>query len=142
MNKPFKNYVREQFEKHLDENLDLYVEGKLAASERCVLATTFVGNAWEKLSENKDMIIRSFVKCGITSNVDGSEDDQVNIRGLEGYKMPLPEEEFHLVTSSEEDDDALQDGILTDASSDAANSITISEVETVSTDDCSTDSSD
>ena len=88
------------------------------------------------------MIIRSFVKCGITSNVDGSEDDQMNIRGLEGYKMPLPEEEFHLVTSSEEDDDALQDGILTDASSDAANSITISEAETVSTDGCSTDSSD
>ena len=138
VNKPFKNYVREQFEKHLDENLDLYVEGKLAASERRLLTTKWVGNAWE----NKDMIIRSFVKCGITSNVDGSEDDQVNIRGLEGYKMPLPEEEFHLVTSSEEDDDAMQDGILTEASSDASNSITISEAETVSTDGCSTDSSD
>lgn len=90
------------------------------------------------------MVIRSFVKCGITTNVDGSEDDQVNIRELEGYKMPLPEEEFHLETSSEEDDDDMQDGILTgasvtDASSDAANSI--SEAESVSTDGCSTDSS-
>ena len=145
VNKPFKNYVREQFEKHLDENLDRYVEGKLTASERRVLTTKWVGNAWEKLYENKDMIIRSFVKCGITSNVDGSEDDQVNIRGLEGYKMPLPEEEFHLETSSEEDDDDMQHGILTDASvtdasSDAVNSI--SEAESVSTDGCSTDSSD
>ena len=54
--------------------------------------------------------------------------------------MPLPEEEFHLVTSSEEGDDAMQDGILTDASSHAANSI--SDTESVSTDGCSTDSSD
>ncbi len=90
VNNPFKSYVREQFEKHLDENLEHYVEGKLTASERRVLTTKWVGNAWEKLSENKDMIIRSFVKCGITSNVDGSEDDQVNIKGLEDYKMPLP----------------------------------------------------
>ena len=75
VNKPFKNYVREQFERHLDENLDLFVEGKLAASERRVLTTKWVGNAWEKLSENKGMSIRSYVKCGITRHVDGSEDD-------------------------------------------------------------------
>ena len=52
VNKPFKNRVREQFEKHLDENLDRYVEGKLTASERRVLTTKWVANAWEKLSEN------------------------------------------------------------------------------------------
>jgi hypothetical protein len=70
VNKPFKSYVREQFEKHLDENLERYVEGKFTASERCVLTTKWVGNVWEKLSENKDMIVCSFVKCGITTNVD------------------------------------------------------------------------
>lgn len=108
VNKPFKNLVREQFEKHLDENLDKYVDGKLTASERRVLTTKWVANAWQKVSENKDMIIRSFVKCGITCKLDGSEDDQVNIRGLESYTMPLPEEEFHL-ESSDEDDDELTD---------------------------------
>ena len=43
VNKPFKNYVREQFEKHLDENLELYVEGKLAASEKRVRTHHQVG---------------------------------------------------------------------------------------------------
>lgn len=63
------------------------------------------------------MVIHSFVKCGITNKLDGSEDDQVNIRGLEGYKMPLPEDEFHLETSSEEEDqDSEQDGFMTDIS--------------------------
>ena len=85
------------------------------------------------------MNIRSFVKCGITSNVDvEGKGDQVSIRGLEGYKLDALA--FHLETSSEEDEDAMQDGILTDASSGAANSI--SEAESVSTDGCSTDSSD
>lgn len=118
VNKPFKGHIREQLEKHLDENLDRYAEGNLTASERRVLTTKWVGNAWETLCKNnKEMVIRSFVKCGITNKLDGSEDDQVNIRGLEGYKMPLPEDEFHLETSSEEEDqDSEQDGFITDIS--------------------------
>ena len=39
VNKSFKNYRKQQFEKHIDENLDRYVEGKLTASERRVLTT-------------------------------------------------------------------------------------------------------
>lgn len=58
--KPFKNAVK-QFEKHLDENLDDYVVGKLTSS-------------WEMISQSKDMIIRSFRKCVIRKKVEGSED--------------------------------------------------------------------
>ena len=39
INKPFRNYVRELFEQHLDGNLELYVDGKLTAGERRVLTT-------------------------------------------------------------------------------------------------------
>ena len=67
--------------------------------------------------------IRSLTKCEITSNADTSEDDQVNIRGLKDYKMPLPEKEFYLETSSEEDNDD-QDGILTEAFSEFNSSST------------------
>ena len=56
------------------------------------------------------MVIRSFKKCGITTDTDGFEDDQVNIRGLEGYKLPLPEEEYHLETSSSEEENEENDG--------------------------------
>ena len=37
INKPFKNPVKGQFLKHLDENLDDYVAGKLTVSNRIVL---------------------------------------------------------------------------------------------------------
>ena len=59
INKPFKNAVK-QFEKHLDENLDDYVVGKLTRS-------------WEMISQSKYMIIRSFRKCAIRKKVEGSE---------------------------------------------------------------------
>ena len=33
INMPFKNHIRKDFDRHLEENLDLYVERKLSASE-------------------------------------------------------------------------------------------------------------
>ena len=91
------------------------------SSERGVLTTKWVANAWEKLYKNKEMIIRSFVKCGITNKIDGSEDDEVSIRGLEGYIMPLPEEEFHLQTSIEEEDNDVDcDAIVPDTEGDTS----------------------
>ena len=38
-NKPFKDVVRQQFEKHLEENFQRYTEGKINAFERRVLVT-------------------------------------------------------------------------------------------------------
>ena len=104
VNKPFKNLVREQFEKHLDKNLKDCVEGKPTASKKRILTTKWVAIAWEKVMQDKEMVIRSFKKCGITTNVDGSENDKVKIPGLEGYIMPLPEEEFHLESEDEDDE--------------------------------------
>ena len=39
-------------------------------------------------------------------SIDGSEDHLLNIRGLEGYNMPNPENEFHLESSSESDSES------------------------------------
>ena len=42
INKPFKDYLRTQFEKHRDENIELYISNKLTASKRRVLVTKWV----------------------------------------------------------------------------------------------------
>ena len=49
INKPFKDEVRSLFEDHLDKNLDQYVNGKINASQRRVLMTKWVGEAWSKV---------------------------------------------------------------------------------------------
>ena len=82
------------------------MESKLSASDRRILTTKWVAKAWARIKQNQDMIVRYFVKCGMSNNVDGSEDHLVNIRGLEDYQMPKPESEFHLLSDSDDDDDS------------------------------------
>ena len=106
VNKPFKNAVKIQFEKHLQENLTMYVEGKISESERRVLLTTWVGNAWDEVCSNKEMLQRSFKKCGINIKEDGSENTLVHIEGISEYVMPEADKEFHLDTSTNEGDDS------------------------------------
>ena len=75
--KPFKEVAKCQHEAHMSENLQLYTEGKLSASDRQVLLTKSVGKAWQEVNQSKDTIIRSFKKCGISLDLSGSEDDDI-----------------------------------------------------------------
>ena len=58
-----------------------------------------------KISWNKGIIRRSFVKCGISHNLDGTEDSDINIEGIPNYKLPQPDREFEMDDSSDEEDD-------------------------------------
>ena len=83
-NKPFKDVVRQQFEKHLEENLQRYTEGKISASERRVRVTK-----WVSLS------------------LDGSENGEIHTESIEEYELPTANEitEFELDSESEIEDD-------------------------------------
>ena len=65
--------------KHVNENMEQHIEYPLPL-QRSNLTTKQVGNASEKINTNCEMIIRSFQKCEITTAVDSSKDDQVNIK--------------------------------------------------------------
>ena len=89
------------FEDHLEEHLELYVEGKLSASQQGILMTNWVGQSWKKN--------RSFKKCGLSVALNGSENAQVSIDGIPNYEMPpwFVEEEFKWLDDDEgEDKDA------------------------------------
>ena len=43
INKPFKDKVRKQSEKHVEENIDRYAEGKIPVSESRILLTKMLG---------------------------------------------------------------------------------------------------
>ena len=83
----FKAAVERQATAHLQENLDAYVKGQINASEWRVLFTESVGTAWEELSSNTAMVVRSFRKCGISVAIDGSEDIDININGVDNYTI-------------------------------------------------------
>ena len=84
INKPFKNYLRDFLEHHLDANLELCIEAKFTVGGRRVLTTKWVVEALHCVKKQPDVIKHSFKKCGFSNNVDGSEDDLVVIKGIEG----------------------------------------------------------
>ena len=52
-----------------------------------------MGQAWEEVSTDKNLAIRSFKKCGISVAVDGSEDDRIRIQDLNNYCVEDNEDE-------------------------------------------------
>ena len=91
---------------HMQENLESYVSRKFSASERRIMLTKWIVEAWETLSPNKEMAICSFKKCGISTAADRSEDFEINIKGLDNYVAPVFES---LVDGTESDDDPFGD---------------------------------
>ena len=87
LNSEFKQIIDRLQTEPMHTNLESYTENKLTASDRRILITFWIGTAWEKMCEKKDMIIRAFRKCGISVPIDGSEDDAINIKGLEDYRV-------------------------------------------------------
>ena len=62
--------------------------GKVAAGDRRVLFTKWVGTAWQETSRRvKETVNRSFVKCGISLLISDSRDSEINIDGLPDYRM-------------------------------------------------------
>ena len=88
INKPFKDEVRSLLEDHVGKIFDQYVGGKINASQRRVLMTKWVGEAWSKVGKMKDSIICSFKKCGLSVALDGSENNEVNMEGFPEYQIP------------------------------------------------------
>ena len=79
------NDVQAMSEKHIEENLDLYTEGKITTSQRRILMNQWCGKAWSQIDH--DSVVRGFKKLGITISLDGSLGHLVNIL-LPEYEMP------------------------------------------------------
>lgn len=111
VNAPFKKKIETCAMQHVQDNLEQYLNGKFTASERRVLLTGWIGQAWEEISSNKKMIERSFKKCGISVAADGSEDSEIHIEGLEEYTIEVDSssEEESLFAESDTDPFASDD---------------------------------
>ena len=94
-NKQFTSAVERLATAHMQEHLDKYVKGEVNASARRILFTQWVGQAWEDVSRNREMVIRSFEKVGISVPVDGSGDHLINI-GVEDYHVKDSEQDEDL----------------------------------------------
>ena len=82
------------------------MEGNLSASQRRILMTKWVCQAWKKIIRMKESIKRSIKKCGLSVALHGSKNAQVSIDDIPNYGMPqrFVEEEFKLLGDDEDED--------------------------------------
>ena len=137
-NAPFKHLVDDLATAHMQENLDGYVHGSFSTKQQRILLTAWIGEAWEETCSNRDMVIRGFRKCGISLPIDESEDDDINIKGIENYQVDSDdsdpfesedesfEDESDLASSTEDDDTAENNYTLVESTV-PEDSITLSE---------------
>ncbi len=69
------------------ERLEQWKNGKVSASERRILATKWLGDAWEEYtSEHQDEITLAFKKCGMYNALDGSENHLIKVKGAPDFQ--------------------------------------------------------
>lgn len=88
INKPFKDLIREHtdmaiFRAETIENIQ-----KWSVRQRHILTTCCVGEVFYRFhEEKKDIICRVFRKVGLSLQVDGSEDSELDIKGFSGLEI-------------------------------------------------------
>ena len=72
----------------MSKNMDAFLKGNVTASDRRVLFAKWIGLAWHDVCRDlKETVVRSFVKCGITLPIDGSQDSEISIEGVPNYEV-------------------------------------------------------
>ncbi|MCJ1360275.1 MAG: hypothetical protein MMC33_010279 [Icmadophila ericetorum] len=96
LNKPLKDLVRDKAELHYDQNFEQWKNNSYSVGDRRILLTKWVAEACKQLHvDNKDTIIRTFRKVGLTLNADGSEHHELAIKDMgdiqiEDYSRDIP----------------------------------------------------
>jgi hypothetical protein len=81
INKSLKARIEELADQYIDKNEREWVEGKYSVSQRRVLLTKWVGQAWEDMhAKDSDMIRQAFVQVGLGLPIDGSRDHEIKIK--------------------------------------------------------------
>ena len=75
LNKPFKDGVRKRWMEWMAEGIHEFTASGRQKKPSEELILSWIAGAWQDISE--EMIESSFLKCGITNSLDGSEDDLV-----------------------------------------------------------------
>ena len=83
INKLLKDLIREEQDSHYNQHIEDQQKEKYNIGERQILLTHQVVKAWKRLHlEHKDTIVQTFQDLGITLNPNGSNDVELNVKGI------------------------------------------------------------
>ena len=88
INRSLKAQIEELADQYIDKNEREWVEGKYTISQRRVLLTRWVGQAWDDMhAKDSDMIRQAFVQVGLGLPIDGSRDSEIKIKDFPGVQV-------------------------------------------------------
>lgn len=88
INKPLKEYIRTLTEEAIRDCESLEKVEKWTVSDRRILTTWSVGDAWYLFAVEKDELIRRvFRKVGLSLAADGSQDEELDIKGFKSIEI-------------------------------------------------------
>ena len=86
-----KKDVKHKFRGLLEEQSDKFDKGelvhKITVGELRLLVTQWLGDAWEKLVADKQAMVDTFEKTGLSLPVDGSQDEKMKFDDVEKFVM-------------------------------------------------------
>ncbi len=80
-------FYRQDFESS-QERTDAYTDGKVSASERRILVSRWLGEAWKIWKSFPGMITTSFKRMGAFNDIHGRENHLVKVRNMYSYEVP------------------------------------------------------
>ena len=86
LGKSIKDPMKAKFEAGFDDRHDAWCDGTIkAASERRIFICTWLGESWDKFLEEKGQgqVTKAFKPCGMYNALDGSEDNEIHVQGIE-----------------------------------------------------------
>ena len=123
INKPLENRIKQQANLHYKHNFEEWKAGKYSVSDRRVMLTKWVGQAWEELhKDHGSLICQTFRRLGLSLAVDGSEDHEIKVKDIPDIEVG----DWHLNAGKQEnvynalDSDAVQDVVDVPASTSVA----------------------
>ena len=109
VNRSLKARIEDLADQYIDKNEREWVEGKYTVSQRRVLLTKWVGQAWDDMhTDDSDIIRQAFVQVGLGLPVDRSRDSEIKIKDFPGIEVgnwrdwqPKEEEDMSNLTLEE-----------------------------------------
>jgi hypothetical protein len=80
VNRSLKARIEELADQYIDEHERDWVEGKYSVSQRRVLLTKWVGQAWEDMHAEDSDMMQAFQQVGLGLPIDGSRDHELKIK--------------------------------------------------------------
>lgn len=89
---PLKKKIEKITDKHVHANRKQWLEGTFTASERRIIMTKWVGEAWsDTCKDQTDAVVKCFKSCGISNKIDGTEDHLIHFQGIDSYTFETEE---------------------------------------------------